>query len=146
MKKFFIAAILFILFALAFFVWDNYKNSDNLKTLKINSSKIFIEIADSHQKRSQGLSGRPILPENQGMLFIFDQPDYYSFWMKGMLLPLDFVWISNKQVAETTQNVQPQDYQPPKTITPSQPVDAVLEINAGMVQKLNIKAGDKIEY
>lgn len=34
---------------------------------------------------------RKSLPENQGMLFIFDRPDIWSFWMRNTLIPLDII-------------------------------------------------------
>jgi len=148
MRKFIIFLIFILLIFAAFLLSLEYnlRSASGLRPLHINDTKIFVEVADTVQKQAQGLSGRDSLPENQGMLFVFNQPNYYSFWMKEMKFPLDFVWIDNKQVAEITQNVQPQDYQPPKTLTPKEKVDMVLEINAGEAEKLNIKVGDKIIY
>ena len=125
---------------------NNGKNySSNFKTAQINGQKIFVEIADTPEKRSQGLSGRDNLSQNQGMLFIFNQPAIPSFWMKDMNFPLDFIWINNNQVIAITENIQPQDYQPPKTLPMNQKVDMVLEVNAGTVGRLDIKTGDKIK-
>jgi uncharacterized membrane protein (UPF0127 family) len=148
MRKFFIPIILSSLLVLAFFAWLDQKQTtpENLKLLKINSSEIFAEIADTSQKRNQGLSGRASLPRNQGMLFIFDRPDRHSFWMKDMNFPLDFVWINKNRVIEITENVRPPDFQPPQSLTPKNPADMVLEINAGLAKKINIKIGDKINF
>jgi len=148
MRKFIILLIFLLLIFAAFLLSFQYKLRpvSGLKSLYINNSKILVEVADTDQKRAQGLSGRDSLSENQGMLFVFSYPDYYSFWMKNMNLPLDFVWISNKQIVEITQNVQPQDYQPPRILTPQQKVEMVLEINAGQAEKLNLKVGDKILF
>lgn len=147
MKRFVIFAIFFILFAVGFFAWSNYKFAESgFSSFQINGAKFFIEIADTAQKRALGLSGRDSLPQNQGMLFIFSQPDYYSFWMEEMRFALDFVWIRDRKVVQINQNVKPADYQPPESLRTNQPVDAVLEINAGMAQKLNMKIGDKVKY
>jgi len=148
MRKIIILLIFVLLIFAAFLLSFQYnlRSVSGLKTLYINDSKILVEVADTAQEQAQGLSGRSSLAENQGMLFLFGLPNYYSFWMKEMKFPLDFVWIANKQVIEITKNVQPQDYQPPKTLIPKEKVDMVLEINAGLVEKLNIKVGDKILF
>lgn len=148
MKKFIVLIILFCAVVLGFFAWFGYKYFFNgeTKTIKINGARISVEIADTAQKMNQGLSGRAALSKNQGMLFIYSEPNYRFFWMKDMLIPLDFVWINSGRVVETTQNVEPKDFQPPLTLTSKEKVDMVLEIAAGMVQKLNIRPSDKIEF
>lgn len=117
-----------------------------LKTLQINTAKILVETVQTPEARNKGLSGRINLPQNQGMLFLFEQPSFYAFWMKEMNFPLDFIWINDGHVVQVNQNVKPEDYQPPKSLSANQPVDAVLEINAGMAHKLNIKIGDEVNY
>ncbi|MCX8009506.1 MAG: DUF192 domain-containing protein, partial [Patescibacteria group bacterium] len=86
-----------------------------------------MELFDTQEKRTRGLSGRDFLPENKGMLFIFEKPDYYTFWMKEMKFPLDFIWIRGDEIVEITENVKPEDYQPPKFFTSKEKVDKVLE-------------------
>jgi len=120
--------------------------SPDLPTLTIGQAKIFVEIAKTSEEKAQGLSNRSSLPENQGMLFVYGQSAQVSFWMKETLIPLDFVWINEGQVVELTANVQPKDYQPPKTLKPQAQVDTVLEINAGMIEKLGIKVGDQVSF
>ncbi|OGZ33897.1 MAG: hypothetical protein A2Y98_03465 [Candidatus Portnoybacteria bacterium RBG_19FT_COMBO_36_7] len=148
MRKLIIFSIFILLIFAAFLLSFQYnlRSFAGLKPLYINDVKILVEVADTAQKQVQGLSGRSSLPENQGMLFIFDRPDHYSFWMKEMNFTLDFIWISGRQIVQINENIQPQDYQPPKTLTPNEKVDMVLEVNAGLVQKMNIKVGDKIIF
>lgn len=117
--------------------------------LVINEQALFIavgDIADTDAKRSQGLSGRASLPENAGMLFVFDTPAQYSFWMHGMLFPLDFLWIRDEKIIEISQNVPyPEAGEDPQTITPKMPVDMVLEMNAGWAERNNILVGMAID-
>jgi uncharacterized protein len=117
------------------------------QTLKVGDANFSVEIANTTTTRMRGLSGREPLGENEGMLFIFDSPNRYGFWMKDMKFALDFVWIRGERVAGITENVPPPAgsslfnlplYYPP------QDADKVLEINAGEVAKDNIKAGDKV--
>lgn len=151
MKKYYKILIILILFFIAGLIFflshksvlapeniSNYKSEE----IKINGKIIKVEIADIQEKRIQGLSGRQSLPENQGMLFVFNTSDHYSFWMKDMNFDLDFVWIKGDEVVEITRNVRPEDYQPPKSLSSKNKINKVLELNAGVAEKLNIKVGD----
>lgn len=115
----------------------------------ISGNKIKVEIADTQAKRSKGLGGRESLASSSGMLFIFARQDKYPFWMKGINFPLDFVWIRGDQVVDILQNIPPpakdaKDESLPIYL-PKEEVDKVLEVNAGTLERLNIKVGDKIE-
>lgn len=109
--------------------------------LTVGQVKLAVEIRDTDKERQQGLSGRNKLGENEGMLFVFDKPGRYGFWMKEMKFPLDFVWILSDTVMEVTENVDinRMDLRPKTTI------DKVLEVNSGWVKENNIKVGDKIK-
>lgn len=110
--------------------------------LSVGSTMINIEIADTQSRRAQGLSNRDSLSDQSGMLFIFPDPDRHSFWMKDMNFPLDFLWIKNGQVIQLSKNIP--FSQPPAIITPDSPVDQVLEVNAGFIDKYGIKVGDEV--
>lgn len=145
-KIFIFLIIIFLILFTILIIKDSFLAKPKLKILKINQTTILAEIADTPIKKFKGLSNRDFLPENQGMLFIFEKPDYYSFWMKEMLFPLDFIWIRNGQIVEMTENIKPEDYQPPKFLTPKEKVDLVLEVNAGFIEKFKIKVGDEISF
>ena len=105
-----------------------------------------MEIKDTSEERKQGLSNRKHLPKDQGVLFIFDQPAQHSFWMKNMLFDLDFIWIKNNKVVDITENVPaPKNNQPPVSLKPKSPVNKVLEVNAGFIQKHHIKINDLVK-
>ena len=110
--------------------------------LTIGSTTIDIEIADNETKRAQGLSNRVSLPDQSGMLFIFPEPVRHSFWMKDMNFPLDFIWIKNGTAIQLSKDVP--STQPPVVLTPDDPVDQVLEVNAGFIDKNGIKVGDEV--
>ena len=115
----------------------------------VGASSFTVEIAATSQERSRGLSGRASLPDLSGMLFVYDSARTPSFWMKEMLIPLDFVWIGEDcSVADLHTDVPPP---PPGTSTgslpnyrPGSPVRYVLEINAGKVAELGIEVGDPV--
>ena len=64
---------------------------ETLIDLAIKSAVIEVELAMSDVKKQLGLSGRSNLPEDKGMLFVYDKPNFYSFWMKDMLFPIDII-------------------------------------------------------
>ena len=105
---------------------------------------ITAEVAATQEQQRIGMMHRTYVGEDQGMIFVYQDEDYRSFWMKDTLIPLDFVWINKGRVVEITQNVQPQDYQPPQTLSPQQPVDQVLELNAGAISKLGISPSQSV--
>ena len=72
----------------------NNKES-NLVDITIGDKKYKVEIADTPEKQEKGLMGRKSLPENQGMLFIYDEPQDLSYWMKDTLISLDIIFIDD---------------------------------------------------
>ncbi len=84
------------------------------------------------------------MADNQAMLFIFEFPDIYDFWMQDTYLPLDMLFIS----ADGTINYIYEKAIPfsENRITPRSLHKYVLEVNAGLVKKFNIKTGDKITW
>lgn len=112
--------------------------------VKIGNVELKVKIADSPQERSKGLSGISSLPENEGVFFVFAEKDTTpSFWMKDMLIPLDIIWINDGKIVKIDKNVPISD--PNKLYSPSQPIDYVLEVNAGFSDKNGLEVGDLAE-
>ena len=113
--------------------------------ISINNNKLSVEVADSDIKKEIGLGGRDSINNESGMIFVYDKPDRYSFWMKDMNFPIDIIWINENKIIEISKNISPSDYQPPNELFPASPVNKVLELYAGTVDKLNIKVGDEVK-
>ncbi|OGH09594.1 MAG: hypothetical protein A2152_03825 [Candidatus Levybacteria bacterium RBG_16_35_6] len=114
----------------------------------IKNQKIELFIARSQKDKEIGLSSYKNLPNNQGMLFPFGKPGYYSFWMKNMKFPIDIIYLNNNKVVTIYENVKvptASEGSPP-IYNPTAPSDTVLEINAGLSKKYNLKTGDTITY
>jgi uncharacterized membrane protein (UPF0127 family) len=116
--------------------------------LNIDSAAFTVEIASSALEQTRGLSFRPSLGANDGMLFIFATGSVQSFWMKDMNFPLDMIWISGNTVDGFAQNVPAPApgtalWNLPVYVSPAN-TDKVLEVNAGTVAKYNIKVGDVV--
>ena len=113
--------------------------------VRLGGEVVYVEIADDPVERGRGLSGRGRLSDGWGMIFIFEKPGRYSFWMYGMLFPLDIIWIDeNGVVVYIVENAQPCDgvcesYVPD--------IDAlyVLEVRAGFAEDAGIAKGDLVE-
>jgi uncharacterized protein len=108
-----------------------------------------VDLARTMLERSQGLSGRGRLGDDEGMYFIFDSPAVQGFWMKDMLFAIDIVWVLGDRVVGFRENAQPEPgksiFTLPVYYSP-EPVDRVLEVNAGTVAKYGIEIGDTVEF
>ena len=117
----------------------------NIKYVKIAGQNIKVDLALTNQEQTQGLSGRPSLDNNSGMLFIFEYPGNYPFWMKDMNFPIDMIWLSeDMKVVYIKKDARPEDY--PATYGPDQDAKYVLEVVSGFSEKNNLKEGDQVEF
>ena len=118
----------------------------NISTIKINNQIFQVELAKTPEEHFQGLSGRKNLAEDSGMLFVF--PDYKvrSFVMREMNFPLDIIWIRDDKIINCEKNVQIFDKNKNiSQVTSPEPVNYVLEVNAGICEEYMIKKNDKID-
>lgn len=115
-----------------------------VKYLQVNEKVFKVEVADNDVTLEKGLSGRPELGGYEGMLFVFQKPDKYGFWMKDMNFSLDIIWLDNDlRVVHIEKSVSPKTY--PKVFYPESDSMYVLEISAGQSDKAELKIGDTIE-
>lgn len=134
-----------LLVAVAAAVLFTLKNPFYPKAL-IRGQTLRLELAVTTMEKEKGLGYRDNLPENQGMLFIYDHYEKFGFWMKGMRFPLDIIWIKDDQVADISENVPLLTRGSITTVQPDTEVNRVLEVNAGTVKRLGIKIGDKFVF
>jgi uncharacterized membrane protein (UPF0127 family) len=103
-----------------------------------------VEVADNARSKSIGLMYRSTLPANQGMLLLNEKPQRLNIWMKNTFIPLDIIYIDAKgYIVKIVENAQPES----TNVMPSDgKVKAVLELNAGQVQKQDVAVGDRVTY
>jgi uncharacterized protein len=99
------------------------------------------EVAETPDQRATGLMFRREMGVNEGMLFVFEQPNVQCFWMKNTLLPLSIAFIAEDGKVVNLDDMKPQTEQ---SHCSSKPVRFVLEMNQGWFAKRGIKPGETI--
>lgn len=117
-------------------------------TVKFSDYSVTAQVPLTSALQSQGLGGRTSLADHEGMLWMFPTADEYRFWMKDMVIPLDFIWIDDGQVVDVTPDVPPPSNQSTTalpTYQPRQPVHQILEVRAGFISAHHVAIGDPVE-
>jgi len=114
-------------------------------TIYIQDKPFLAEIADTPETHARGLMFRRSIKDDYGMLFVFADEDYRSFWMKNTRISLDIIYLNgDRQIVDLHASVPP-CYADPCPSYPSKfPARYVLELKGGMAKKLKLKIGDKI--
>jgi uncharacterized membrane protein (UPF0127 family) len=118
------------------------------KEITVGSTRFQVALADTAAEQIQGLGGCTAVPVGQGIYFPFNPPAVTSFWMKGMVIPIDIIWIAGGRVVGIEANVPPpsggEDERSLPRYAPPQPVDGVLEITAGQAAAQGIVVGSTV--
>ena len=135
-------------FLFFFFQAFNFLNASELKfgQVKIENFMFKVEIADTKEKRKNGLMFRSSLNKDQGMLFILPESSIANVWMKNTELSLDIMFISEENIiVDLLKEVMPLSE---KIYTSKMAAKYILEINSGLIDKLGVNIGDEvyIEY
>jgi uncharacterized protein len=124
-----------------------FKKQGELTFIKNDGKSIVsidIEIADDEVSREVGLMGRPVMGERQGMLFVFEEEQFASFWMRNTILPLDMIFINKQEQIVTIQkNTKPFS---DESYAANALTMFVLEVNAGFAENYGIKEGYRIRW
>lgn len=111
-----------------------------------------LEVAQSEQEITRGLMFRTSMPEDAGMVFLFDPPRPVNFWMYHTLIPLDMLFIKNGKIVKLFENVPPCKSENPREC-PTYPsneagptVTEVVEVNGNWCQRHGIKEGDPVRF
>lgn len=105
---------------------------------------IRVEIAENETSRTQGLMGRQTMAEDQGMLFIFPNEEFRSFWMANTPLPLDIIYVNAaREVVTIQRNTVPYSEE---SVPSTRPATYVVEVNAGYADRHGIVEGDRVQW
>ena len=117
-------------------------------TVTIGKTKLSVEVAKTVEQQQQGLMHRTKLGQNEGMIFVFDNEDYRSFWMKNTLIDLSIGYFNkNRELVEVIdmKATTMLDLNPPSYPTQKKAQFAI-EVNEGWFTKNKIKLGDKFNW
>ena len=107
--------------------------------------KIELEISNNYKDREIGLMNRDNLNINKGMIFIYERTEPINIWMYKTFIPLDIIFIRKNQIRNISKNARPCLKLPCKIYPSLEPIDMVIEINAGLSKELNLKIGDYLD-
>lgn len=108
------------------------------------SYRFNVELAVTEEERAKGLMFRQELDPDAGMLFLYNQDQAVTFWMKDTPLPLDMIFIaSDGKITQIVRHAEPYS----ENLIPSNTyIRGVLEVNAGTADRFNIAPGDHVDY
>ena len=106
--------------------------------------KIDIYLATSFEQQRRGLMFVREMPASTGMLFVYEDGDYHSMWMKNTYISLDLVFARiDGSVSSVIHGAQPLSLTSRASI---EPVNYVLELNAGTARRLGIGNKSRIVW
>ena len=110
-------------------------------TLSAGIHRIDSQVAQTPEQRSTGLMFRKQMPQQEGMLFVFEQASVQCFWMKNTLIPLTAAFVGDDGVIVNLADMKPQTTD---SHCSNKPVRYVLEMNQGWFAKRGIKSGQRL--
>ncbi|MCG8603556.1 DUF192 domain-containing protein, partial [bacterium] len=114
----------------------------NLHLIKVDGVPLEVEIAQDPETLASGLMYKERLPENEGMLFVFESTRVLSFWMRNTFIPLDIAFIDDSGSIVDIQRMEALDES--KQYISKVPALYALEVNVGWFQRNNVKVGSKV--
>lgn len=144
--KFFAVSFIFLISCSVGFAQEGV--SFEKEKIILAGKTLTVEIAKTSAQHSQGLMHRKSLPENQGMLFVFEDESTRFFWMKNTLIDLSIGYFDKNKVLVDIQEMTATSVLEtrPKTYPSAKPAMYALEMTKGWFAKNNVKLGQKFEF
>lgn len=130
------------LIALLFLIPPTFEQGKAYIYTEDKKIELDVELALTSEQRRYGLMYREQLPENSGMIFLYDREAEGSFWMQNTYIPLSIAFFdADGKIIYIT------DMEPLTTDShgPGKPFKAALEVNKGWFERNNVTVGDRIE-
>jgi uncharacterized membrane protein (UPF0127 family) len=112
-----------------------------VKRVYVRDVLVKAEVVDTDEKIQRGLAGRKNLPEGRGMLFQMPEDNIQRFWMKGMVFPIDIIWIEDSHVTGCEKNIQPSDS---RIFASPSHAGYVLEVPEGFCDRYGVEVNDEV--
>lgn len=125
--------------------WTLTSCASDSNHVELKGQRFSVELALTREEQTRGLMFRESMADDHGMLFIFPGEAPRSFWMKNTRIPLDiFYFDADLKLVSVARNARP-CVAPPCVGYPSEgPARYVLELNAGMAARLDVRKGDPL--
>lgn len=143
----------FFLITISFFIFLTTINTEAQNSFprdiisvesKIKTYDFNVELALDDSHRQYGLMFRNFLPKMSGMLFIYDNKRDLNMWMKNTFISLDILFLDDDgTIINIAKSTEPKSL---SIISSKHAAKAVLELNGGLTNELEIKVGDRIVH
>lgn len=111
--------------------------------IRVGGIPVTVEVAETEAARQRGLMYRDTLPEDHGMLFVYEAERNLSFWMRNTRIPLDIAFIDR---AGRIVDIQQMEAMSEETHTSRAPAMYALEMRLGWFEERGIRVGDRVEF
>ncbi len=103
-----------------------------------------VDIADDAAEQRRGLMYRREMAADAGMLFLYDEEEPLSYWMRNTYIPLDIIYIDQTgRIVSIARDTTPLSE---RSIPSAGPAIAVLEVNAGISDEFGFVDGDQVRH
>lgn len=114
--------------------------------VELDGHRIAVEVAETDATREHGLMDRTQVPEDHGMLFVFQDDQPRVFWMKNTKIPLDMLFFdADRRLISVQHDARPCTADPCPGYPSGAPARYVLELDAGQADKIGASPGDLLE-
>ncbi len=110
--------------------------------IRIKGTGFSVEVARTDQEKALGLMNRKSLGAREGMLFVFEQDDHLSFWMKNTSIPLSIGFLSREGKILEIRDMEPFSL---KAIRSRNSCPYALELPRGAFGEIGAAEGDRVD-
>ncbi|VVB74100.1 putative ACR [uncultured archaeon] len=110
----------------------------------LNDVQITAWVADTQQARTTGLMGMQSIGEKEGMLFVYDRPGKYAFWMKDTIMSLDIIFVSSDMRIISIQRMEPCAQEPCEIYPPPSDIMYAIEVKGGFAERNGLETGQTV--
>jgi hypothetical protein len=114
------------------------------KKILVGKTPLRVEVVDTLEKQERGLMFRQSLPENEGMLFVYREPQELAFWMRNTIIPLDIVFVGADGIILNIHQARPLDES--VLYRSAGAAKYVIETNQGWFSRHGIRPGDRVTF
>ncbi len=107
--------------------------------------RVNVTLATDPESQARGLMFVDHLPDDQGMLFLFNEDSARSFWMKNCEMAIDMIWLdASNKIVDITNSAPPCQSDPCPEYKPKAPCRNVLEVRGGLAKEHSLHPGDTL--